>query len=289
MQANLGLGESMTAANRRQGCLILLLGLHWPAFSSNRSIANAVNTFHQLAGEYSDGGQKVTLHADGRLVWESLHVPVGTDAGTAVTATSKARLSADSMSLVVDGWSFASARGGTVPAQAKALLPSKLYLAKTLNLIFLLDEKSINDIANQVNAFGRSPMDASLYLHRVQSGTEAIGSLQIEPEALVPRNFSHRILSAPLQGKILTIEDVTGKQVNVAGWMQPPVWRTQYSAQLAIDLGSSRGVFQGMRLYVGSARQGVLVQRVQSDTCQARIVWIDVAPQVGDGVSSALK
>lgn len=193
------------------------------------------------------------------------------------------------MSLVLEGRLLAAAHGGTVPEETKALLPSKLCVVKASNFIFLLDERAINNIVNQVNAFGRAPIDASTYLHRVQPGAEASGPLQIEPAALVPRNFVDRILNAPLQGKVLRIEGVTDMQVNAAGWMQPPVWRTQYSARLNIDLGTPRAVFQGMRLYVGSARQGALVQRVQSDTCEAQIVWIDIAPQVGDSVLSAFK
>jgi hypothetical protein len=62
-------------------------------------MANEMNTFKQLAGEYRDGGQKLTLRADGKFAWVVFHVPKGTDAGMAVTVSGKARIGANSTSL----------------------------------------------------------------------------------------------------------------------------------------------------------------------------------------------
>lgn len=252
-------------------------------------MANENSALHQLSGDYRDGVQEVRIHADGRFTWQTIYVPSGTDAGMAVAASGKVRFNAHSITLSVDERSLTAANGGPLPVEAKALLPSRFYPVKVLDFFFLLDEKAINDIANRVNAHGLSPIDASSYLHRVQSNAGGSGApLQVEPEALMPRDFRHRILKAPLHGKVLS-DGITEKQVNVARWMQPPVWRKQYAARLVIDQGASRAVFQGMRLYVGSARQNALVQRVLADASEAQIVWIDVAPQVGDGVSSAFR
>lgn len=279
----------MTTPNRRLACFAVLFCLHASASFSTGAVDPAPRSWAQLSGDYRDGQQSVRLHADGRFDWQATYVPAGTDAGVAVSATGQARLDAGALFLVVDERSLATAHGGPVPAGAKALLPARLHPVQVSGRVLLLDENAINDVANRVNAFGRSPVDASPYLHRVPRGAADAGPLEVRPEVLLPRAFAHRLLAAPLQGKVLAIEAVAEQQVNVAGWMQPAVWRTQHSARLVIDLGTSRGVFEGMRLYVGSARQVAVVQRARADQCQAQIVWIDGAPQVGSTVSSAFK
>ena len=281
--------STIVTSDRRLICLTFLLCLQAPAPLLTHAVAHELRTLDQLSGEYRDGQQRVRLHADGRFTWEATYLPVGTDAGMVVTASGKAKLEMNSLSLAIDERSLVAGHGGPAPAGAKALLPARLYPLKASGLTFLLDEKAINDVANRINAYGRAPVDASPYLHRVQPGIDEAGSLRVEPHVLIPKDFAHRMLAAPLQGKILKIEAVVEQRVNVAGWMQPPVWRTQYSARLLIDRGSSHGAFRGMQLFVGSARRTALVQDALAQQCQAKMVWIDAAPQVGDPVSSAFR
>lgn len=279
----------MITPNRRLTCLALLLGAQGAAFFSTHAMAHDFRDLGELSGEYRDGRQSVRLRPDGRFTWEATYLPAGTDAGVNVTASGTARLNADGLSVAVDERSLAAAHGGPVPTAAKALLPIQLYPVKVANLAVLLDENAINDVANRVNAFGESQVDVAPYLHRMPPGAKEEGPLYVKPTLLIPKAFAHRLLAAPLNGKVVKIEDIAEKQINVAGWMQPPVWRTQYSARLVIDLGSSSGVFQGMRLYVGSMRQAALVQRVLADQCEAQMVWLDAAPSVGSSATSAFR
>jgi hypothetical protein len=280
----------MTMPNRRLTCLMLLPFLAGPAFSAKGPMTDDLGDLEALSGEYGNGVQKVRLHADGRFTWEGTHLLAGGDAGIAVTASGWARFDANVLSLDIDKRSLVTVHGGPAPAGAEGMLPSRLHPARTPEVVVLLDEAAINQIANHVNAFGRMRVDVAAYLHRVLSGGPAGGGpLHADPDVLLPKAFAHRLLAAPLQGKVLAIDDITRKEVDMGGWMRPPAWRTQYSARMVIDLGASRGVFEGMRLYVGSVRQGVVVQRVLPDRCHARIAWSDLTPHVGDAVVSSMR
>ena len=125
--------------------------------------------------------------------------------------------------------------------------------------------------------------------------------LGIDNKLLVPRMFAHRILSAPLQGKVLGVEEISMPYPK-SGMSLIPIGRPRADdpprpppkellvTRLTVDLGAGQGVFEGMALYAGVPQRRMgWVRRVMADRCEMDLQWVNPQewqPKVGEPVSS---
>jgi hypothetical protein len=145
-------------------------------------------------------------------------------------------------------------------------------------------------LVNAANRFHpRLQENTDCYLHRQADPTlPRSGPLLLPVEQLLPPEYQARLLPRPLAGEVEAVTGVTKQVVNVAGWMRPPEYKTQYTGRVRLNLGSRSGVFAGMRLYIGQPMVNeFVVDLVDADHSEGVTKWISSPPLAGMPVSSA--
>jgi hypothetical protein len=318
--------QSIENPARRATFKLLLLGISLLFFRSSQAADDSTVTLDQLAGEYQGGGigNRLKIHADGRFDWTMTYF-TGGDVGSEVTASGR---------LVAEEGAFAVHVDSTTPRSPPGLFPPRLHAVRTCGYVVLLTDGDVSRIINSINGgeYGRGwkSTRVSGLLHRLLPGTTdddaryvdsrllyadhpiAILSdntikhfdknmLGIDNKLLVPKMFVGRILSVPLQGKVLGVEKTSmpypkpGMSLIPIGPPRandPPPPKDLLVWRLTVDLGAGRGVFEGMALYAGALeRHRGLVKRVTADRCEMEMepLWVNPQkwqPTVGEPVSS---
>jgi len=276
--------QSVKSPARRVACKLLLLGISLPFFKLSQAMNDSIVTLDELAGEYNAGRsggltERLIVRVDGTFDWERNYVAFGSDIVSPVAASGW---------LVPDAGTFTVHLDSATPVPPN-LFPPKLYVVRTSRLIVLLGDETINGIINMING-GGLPRTTNLsgFLHRLLPGVGGHGD-KIDSMLLVPRRFTNRILPVPLQGKVLSVEEISVTNTPALQRRGPPVWVMVHLSRLIVDLGSDQAVFEGMKLYVGESQLMMgTVKRVMADRCEMHFEWADGygPPKVGDPVSS---
>ncbi len=125
---------------------------------------------------------------------------------------------------------------------------------------FLLDERGLVGIVNNVNLKGERRVEASFGAHELFPSEEySRPQVQVDADSVLPPEYRARLLSRPLHGHVTRVvasvapEPVRGGSSFAVGppragpaGPRPPLRRTT----LELDLGSADGVFVGMILCV---------------------------------------
>ncbi|MCL2635500.1 MAG: hypothetical protein FWD50_02570 [Betaproteobacteria bacterium] len=249
---------------------------------------DSIVTLDELAGEYNGGRgpgltARLIVRADGRFDWKRAYFYPGSDAGIPFAASGR---------LVPDGAGAFAVHLDPDTHYPPGSLPPRLHAVRTSKFIVLLADGSVNAIINMINGGGQLPRTTNLsgFLHRLLPGATERDAKSINRMLLVPKRFANRILPAPLQGKVLSVEEISVTKTNISEPMMEPVWQMVHLSRLMVDLGSQQGVFEGMELYVGESQRRMegTVKRVMADRCEMHFEWADGygPPKVGDPVSS---
>ena len=318
--------ESVKSPARRAACQWLLLGAGLSFFRPGQAADDSTVTLDQLAGEYQGGniGSRLMVHADGRFDWTMTYF-TGGDVGSEASVSGR---------LVARAGAFAVRVDSAAPHNPPGLFPPRLHAVRTCGYAVLLTDGDVSQIINSINGgeYGRGWKSTRLsdLLHRLLPGAtdddarhvdsrllyadhpiailsdDAVkhfdkNMLGIDNKLLVPKMFADRILSAPLQGKVLSVEHlaIPNPPMNIMNFPigpplpgAPPRPATLSVWRLTVDLGSQQGVFEGMDLYAGAPRRSGKVTRVMADRCEIELQWVNEKdekewqPKAGEPVSS---
>jgi hypothetical protein len=248
---------------------------------------------HELAGTYEGcRGERIVLDPSGTIQWQSIHFPGGTDMAKDVRGSGTIEADGDWLRLTLDPGSLKTTYDEPVAAGDYQLaLARRFYPVRIHGRTFMLDE---NDLVGLVNAGNRffppvAENTACFTQQPIAAGSAGSSPNVMPVETLLPTEYRQLLQARPLAGKVMQVGPVSKREVNVAGWMRPADMREESSASITVDLGTSSGVFRGMRLFLGSPVENeIIVEAVEADRSYGTARWVSAGrPSAGMPISSA--
>jgi hypothetical protein len=267
-----------------------LLASLWLALQCAVAAATPIN-LQEIAGRYTDCGNRIiVLSGDGTARWEGSWATGGTDMVVLFSGTGRFQLDGEWIHMLIDPASVAAANPRPLPGPLAHELDRRFFPVTASGRTFLLDAPQLTLLVNSANRFHpRGQENTDCYLHREPDpAPRRSGPLLLAVEQLLPPEYLARLLPRPLAGEVEAVTGVTEQVVNVAGWMRPAEYKTQYTGRVRLNLGSRAGVFPGMRLYIGQPLVNeFVVDVVEANHSEGVTKWISSPPLARMPVSSA--